>query len=62
MPTRADGFQIAVEYRVDDGGADALGGEIGQPCPHVAGTARQHAEIDQPNLALALARQHPHQV
>ena len=39
-----------------------LPGEIGEPRANRIRAARQRREIDQPDLGLALARQHPHQI
>ena len=52
----ADGLQIRVEHGIDDGSADALTCEIGKTRAHRIDPARQHREVDEPDLGLALAR------
>ena len=58
----ADGFEIAVEHGVDDRSAEALARKIGETSANGVCAARQRGEIHQPDLGLALARQHPHQI
>ena len=59
---RADGFEIAVEDRIDDGGAEFLAGEIGKTGANRVRPARDVGEADQPDLGPALPRQHADQI
>ncbi len=58
----ADGFEVAIEHRIDDNSAKSLGREIGQLRANRIQTARQRCKTNQPDPGLALARQHPHQI
>ena len=58
----ADGLQIRIEHRIDDGSANALAREIGEPRAHRIAPTRKHREVEEPDPGLALARQDPHQI
>ena len=58
----ADGFEIAVEHGVDNSGANAILDEVSEARTDGLRATRERGEIDQADLAPALARQHPHQI
>ncbi len=58
----ADGLEVAVEHCIDNDGAKSLRLEIGELRANRVRTARQRCKLNQPDLGLALARQHPHQI
>ena len=58
----ADGLQIGIEHRIDDDSANALPSEVGEFFANRVGSLRQDRELDEADLGLALARQHPHQI
>jgi hypothetical protein len=59
---RADGSQITLEYRVRNRSTKTFLRKLREMRPNRISTARDHCEIDETDLGLALPRQHPHQV
>ena len=59
---RADGFEIAFEYRIGNRSAKTFFDKLREMRAHRVRPARDHREIDETDLGLALPRQHPHQI
>jgi hypothetical protein len=59
---RANGFKITLEHRIGNRSAKTLFGKLGKMRAHRIRPARNHREIDETDLGLALPRQNPHQI